>query len=185
MNNVHPDDGPDDGILIAQALHLGDRAAYGILVQRHQGMVRAKLRRLTGGNGSWADDLAQEVFLHAWRKLEQFRGDSRFSTWLYRIAYTIFLQASRGKKIELQLPASDEDAMVDDGRQNALRADLSHALRQLSEAEQKSLQLCYFLDLSHDEAAYILDMPVGTVKTHIARGKIKLKELLADWAVHE
>ena len=84
-----------DRALVARALLEGDRRAFEQLLRRHQGMVRAQLRRLLHGDEAAADDLAQETFLLAWRKLDQFRGEARFSTWLYRIAYSCFLQAVR------------------------------------------------------------------------------------------
>lgn len=84
-----------DRALVARALLGQDRRAFEQLLRRHQGMVRAQLRRLLHGDEAAADDLAQETFLLAWRKLDQFRGESRFSTWLYRIAYSCSLQALR------------------------------------------------------------------------------------------
>jgi RNA polymerase sigma-70 factor (ECF subfamily) len=172
-----------DAALVARALRGDDSAAFGHLVRRHQGMVRAQLRRLTGGDHGWADDLAQETFIQAWRKLSQFRADARFSTWLYRIAYTTFLQARRGRKADLAPVANDHDAQEDPSGDLALHRDLTVALRSLPEAESAALMLCYDFDLSHQEAAYVLGIPVGTVKTHIARGKAKLRDLLAAWRI--
>jgi len=78
-----------DQALVARVQLDGDRRAFEHLVRRHQGMVRAQLRRLLHGDGIAADDLAQETFMQAWRNLDQFRGEARFSSWLYRIAYTV------------------------------------------------------------------------------------------------
>ena len=102
-----------DAVLVARALRGEDACAFGQLVRRHQGSIRAQLRRLTGRDETWADDLAQETFLVAWRKLGQFRGEARFCTWLYRIAYTIFLQAIRrripaGQHRDHDTPSIDE-----------------------------------------------------------------------------
>jgi RNA polymerase sigma-70 factor (ECF subfamily) len=152
------------------------------LLRRHQGIVRAQLRRLLRGDEAAADDLAQEAFLLAWRKLDQFRGEAKFSTWLYRIAYSCFLQASRKRP----WPAGD----VDEGEAEQLPApphavdlqvDFERAMRQLSTAEQTVLLHCVQLSLSHEEAAFVLAMPLGTVKTHATRGKAKLKAWLAAW----
>jgi RNA polymerase sigma factor (sigma-70 family) len=173
-----------DAALIARAVQLDDRAAFGQLILRHQGLVRAQLRRLTGGDQAWADDIAQEAFLTAWRKLGQFRGESRFTTWLFRVSYATFLQAARHRRSRPQpQPESGEDAPDprDDGELHALRLDLATALRQLSEPERAALVHCYHLDLSHEETAQVLGIPVGTVKTHVARGKRKLRKLLSDW----
>src|SRR5258706_205281 len=92
-----------DAHLIARVLVQDDRHAFGELVRRHQSVVRATLRKLTGGNHALADDLAQETFLLAYRNLRSFRQEAKFSTWLYRIAYNAFLADTRKMK-ELPLP---------------------------------------------------------------------------------
>lgn len=171
-----------DRALVARALLGDDRRAFEQLVRRHQGMVRAQLRRLLHGDAATADDLAQETFVLAWRKLDQFRGEARFSTWLYRIAYACFLQAVRKKS----LPAHD----VDDDTLEQLAAvphavdlqmDIGRAMQRLSAAEQAVLLHCVQMGLSHEEAAYVLAMPLGTVKTHATRGKAKLRTWLTAW----
>jgi RNA polymerase sigma-70 factor (ECF subfamily) len=171
-----------DRALVARVLLADDRRAFEQLMRRHQGMVRAQLRRLLHGDHAMADDLAQETFLLAWRKLDQFRSEARFSTWLYRIAYSCFLQAYRKR------PWSTKDS--DDGAAEQLPAppqavdlqlDLQSAMQRLSAAEQTVLLHCMQLGLSHEETAYVLAMPLGTVKTHAMRGKAKLKIWLAAW----
>jgi len=170
-----------DAALVARALRSDGQRAFAELVRRHQGVVRAQLRRLTGGDHSWADDLAQDTFLIAWRKLEQFRADARFSTWLYRIAYTTFLQSARRRPVRVGNAPADCPAETDEPGAIALQRDLAHAMTRLSEGERMALTLCYELDMSHDEAASVLAIPAGTVKTHIARAKAKLREWLAAW----
>ena len=171
-----------DHALVARVLLTDDRRAFEQLVRRHQGMVRAQLRRLLHGDKAEADDIAQETFLLAWRKLHQFRGEARFSTWLYRIAYTCFLQARRKRPWAFE--AADGDAL--DQRTSPpdaveLRLDVERAMQRLSAPEQLVLLHVVQLGLSHDEAAYVLAMPLGTVKSHAKRGKAKLSALLADW----
>ena len=178
-----------DAALIARAVVEDDRHAFGELVRRHQSAVRGTLRRLTGGNTAHADDLAQEAFLLAYRNLKSFRQEAKFSTWLYRIAYNVFLADARKMK-ELPLP---EDADADTlptleaspagslSHRAALDIDLERAMRGLSEAERAAIVQCYHNDLSHEEAALVLGCPVGTVKTHILRAKQKLKARLAAW----
>lgn len=175
-----------DQTLVARVLLSDDRRAFEQLMRRHHGMVRAQLRRLVNGDHGSADDLAQETFLLAWRKLHQFRGDARFSTWLYRIAYTCFLQAHRKKSVPSgsnsgsdTLDGSDARAPVTDTLN--LRLDVERAMQRLSPAEQIVLLHCVQLGLSHSDTAYVLAMPIGTVKSHAARGKEKLRALLADW----
>src|SRR5205823_14987035 len=99
-----------DAQLIARVVVTDDRHAFGELVRRHQPAVRATLRKLTSGNAALADDLAQETFLLAYRNLKSFRQEAKFSTWLYRIAYNVFLGDARKTK-DSQLP---EDMNIDD-----------------------------------------------------------------------
>ncbi|HUH95613.1 MAG TPA: sigma-70 family RNA polymerase sigma factor [Casimicrobiaceae bacterium] len=177
-----------DAQLIARVLVQDDRHAFGELVRRHQSAVRSSLRRLTGGNHALADDLAQETFLLAYRNLRSFRQEAKFSTWLFRIAYNAFLADARKMK-ELPLPEEGEDrelAPPEDpaaplARSAALNVDLERAMATLSEPERAAIVQCYHNDLSHEEAAYVLGCPVGTVKTHILRAKQKLKARLAGW----
>jgi RNA polymerase sigma factor (sigma-70 family) len=178
-----------DAQLIARVLVQDDRHAFGELVRRHQSAVRATLRRLTGGNHALADDLSQETFLLAYRNLRSFRQEAKFSTWLYRIAYNVFLADARKMK-ELSLPEdadadelapSEDNAPTPVARSVALKMDLERAMSVLSEAERSAIVQCYHNDLSHEEAAYVLGCPVGTVKTHILRAKQKLKARLSGW----
>jgi RNA polymerase sigma factor (sigma-70 family) len=157
--------------------------------------VRTTLRRLTAGNHALADDLAQETFMLAYRNLKSFRQEAQFSTWLYRIATNAFLADARKRKEELlgdrdQELAADEDEggdrpgehMGSDHASGAtLRIDMDRALAVLSDAERAAIVQCYHNDLSHEEAAVVLNCPVGTVKTHILRAKVKLKAQLAAW----
>lgn len=186
---------PDDRVLIARALATSDaasRVAFGELVRRHQSSVRATLRRLTNGNDALADDLAQEAFVLAWRNLASFRDEARFSTWLYRIATNCWLANARKRKEEL---LGDRDGAIEDeqvgedvaashgdhSRASTLRIDMERALGVLSEAERAAIVQCYHNDLTHEEAAYVLGCPVGTVKTHVLRAKQKLKVALSAW----
>jgi len=171
-----------DRTLVARTLLGDDRNAFEQLLRRHQGMVRAQLRRLVHGDVAAADDLAQETFILAWRKLDQFRGDARFSTWLYRIAYSCFLQAHRKKSPQVDNASEGETERVPAPEHAMdLQLDFERAMRRLSEPEQTVLLHCVQMGLSHEEAAYVLAMPLGTVKTHATRGKAKLKTWLAAW----
>lgn len=171
-----------DQALVARVLLADDARAFEQLVRRHQGMVRAQLRRLLHGDAARADDLAQETFMLAWRKLNQFRGEARFSTWLYRIAYSCFLQSARKHQHLTGTPGKDAAGeQLSVSWEVALRLDLERAMRGLSGDEQAVLLHVAQLGLSHEEAAYVLSMPLGTVKSHARRGKDKLRTLLADW----
>ncbi len=170
-------------MLVARVLLADDRRAFEQLLRRHQGMVRAQLRRLLKGDHAKADDLAQETFLLAWRRLHQFRGDARFSTWLHRIAYTCFLQSRRKPSLPTDDSEPDGEARPQAvaGHAMDLHLDIESAMQRLSAAEQTVLLHCVQLGMSHSEASYVLEMPLGTVKTHAAQGKAKLRALLADW----
>ena len=183
-----------DAQLIARCLVGDDRHAFAELVKRHQSPVRACLRKLTAGNHALADDLAQDTFVLAWRNLKSFRQEARFSTWLYRIATNCWLAQARKRQEELLGDRDDDvaDADVDatDSMQSweadhaassTMKIDLERAMALLSDGERAAIVQCYHNDLSHEEAAYVLGCPVGTVKTHVLRGKAKLKRALAAW----
>lgn len=172
-----------DAALIARVLAGNDHAAFGELVQRHQSAVRHFLRHLTGGDHALADDLAQETFVQAWRSLERFAGRARFSTWLLGIAHNHWRNARRRRR-----PVAVEEAHLaalesvpSAAPLSDLRHDLDRALRTLGPEEQTVLHLGYRQDLSHTEIAAVLGWPLGTVKTHLNRGKEKLRPLLAPW----
>jgi RNA polymerase sigma factor (sigma-70 family) len=183
-----------DAALIARVVVNDDRHAFTELTRRHQSAVRACLRKLTAGNHALADDLAQETFVLAWRNLKSFRQEAKFSTWLYRIATNCWLADARKRK-ETLLGDSDaeladgeslsneaHDAAPDHARGSVLKMDLERAMAALSEGERAAIVQCYHNDLTHEEAAYVLGMPVGTVKTHVLRAKQKLKVAMAAWA---
>jgi len=172
-----------DPELIARALVSDEHAAFGELVRRHQSAVRHFLRHLTAGDHALADDLAQETFLQAWRGLAGFRGASSFPTWLLGIAHNHWRNARRRPRT---VPVEPEHLAALDPVPSAaplsdLRHNLGRALCSLAAEEQTALHLCYQQGLSHSEIADILQWPLGTVKTHLNRGKDKLRPLLASW----
>jgi RNA polymerase sigma factor (sigma-70 family) len=178
---------PADSALIARVLAGQDRHAFGELVRRHQGPVRAMLRRMCKEDHALADDLAQDAFLQAYRKLTQFRADAAFGTWLYRIAYNVFLMHVRARKEEVPLdealPPEDESTAGEHAveAQSVRELDVRRALSKLSAEERAAIVQCYYLDRSHEEAAYVLGCPVGTVKSYIFRAKQKLQRMLPGW----
>ena len=169
-----------DTDLIARVLLREDHAAFAELVRRYQSPVRAFLARMTRGDSHLADDLAQETFLKVWQKLHTYRGGSKFSTWLFGIAFNEFRGAVRKRS---ELLSDDHEQTADENPAVAvnpgLRVDLGEALKQLNSNERAAILLCCQNGLSHDEAAQVLDCPVGTVKTNILRGKEKLKRHLS------
>ncbi len=165
----------------------GDRAAFEQLVRSHQSGVRNQLRRLTHGDGALADDLAQECFIQAWTQLAQFNGQARLATWLYRIAYHRFLMHVRRQRATLPLTDAHLDELTSESaaqanQSRALRLDVASALARLPELERVALIHCYHLDLSHEEAAQVLNLPLGTLKSQVLRAHARLRDLLACWA---
>lgn len=157
----------------------GDAAAFGLLVREHQSALRGYLRRLTRGNHALADDLAQETFLEAHRKIAQFQGHGSFTGWLYAIAWSRFLMETRKRKLE---PLDEMDERVAPECDPGLKLDLEKAMAMLRPPERSALTLCFALGMPHEEAAEVMKVPLGTLKSHVARGREKLKTLLKDHA---
>ena len=174
---------PSDLDLVASVLTNDDHEAFENLVRRHQSAVRNFLRHLTRGDAALADDLAQDTFLQAYRSLRRFRGTASFSTWLLGIAHNHWRNARRKQRDHDPFDESTatEASTGPTARASDLRHDLSLALRELTADEQLALHLGYQQGLSHGEIAALLDWPLGTVKTHLARSKDKLRHLLAAW----
>ena len=171
-----------DAELIGAVLANGSHAAFGELVRRHQSAVRKFLRHLLRGDTTSADDLAQETFVCAFRALPRFNQRSAFSTWLLGIAHNRCRNARRAQAARPTMPLVEADHRVDAGTvESDLRHDLAVALRTLDPDEQLALHLHYEQGLSHSEIATLLAWPLGTVKTHLLRGKEKLRPLLAAW----
>lgn len=172
-----------DAALISRVLIQDDHHAFAELVRRHQSPVRGLLRKLVGTDFSLADDLAQETFLRAYKNIGSYRGDAQFSTWLYRIAYNAFQSEARRRKEQVGL---DEEQLAREPEPRApnlpLQQDLAAAMNKLPESERTAITLCCQTGMSHEEAAHVLDLPLGTVKTNVLRGKEKLRSLLSAWA---
>jgi RNA polymerase sigma-70 factor (ECF subfamily) len=170
-----------DGDLIARVLESGDPNAFAELVRRYQSPVRAFLRRMTRGDAALADDLAQETFIRAWRRMETYRKESRFSTWLFGIAVNEFRGRARRVR-RLREEQLDEGSAVAEPAVEpvspGLRLDLNEALLRLTLGERAAIVLCCQNGLTHDEAAVALGCPLGTVKTNVLRGKEKMRRWL-------
>jgi RNA polymerase sigma-70 factor, ECF subfamily len=163
----------------------GDSAAFAELVRAHQGYLRKLLGRVCKGDQARADDLAQEAFVRAWRALPQFRGDSRFRTWLTRLAYS---SLSAERPALPQVPKANESDLTPELGVSSdfapglnWRMDLDRALERLSDAQRHAVLLTYGADLSHSEAAQVLGWPLGTLKTQVLRAKERLRAHLSDW----
>ena len=174
-----------DETLVSQALRLDDSDAFEALVRRHQPRVLLLHRRLAG-DPAIAEDLCQETFLRAWRKLGTYQASGRFGAWLGKLAYNVFLQHVRragrapapGHVLELdaacELPANGA-ALSSDGAGDEV-PDLPKLLGILSQEEQVLMVLSYAHGLSNNEISEVLGVPPGTVKSQIHRAKDKIRK---------
>ena len=161
---------------MAALVAAGDTSAFAQLVRRHERRVRAFLFRLCRGGGE-GDDLAQETFLQAWRMAGTFRGAGSYEGWLLRIAWRQFLSRVRSLKAEVELNAMAEESVDTDP---AAGLDLQRALASLTADERAAALLCLGEGYSHSEAAFVLDMPLGTLKSIVARARMKLTKHLGE-----
>ena len=150
-------------------------------VRAEQESLRRFLLALCGGDGTIADDIAQDALIRAYVASGTFRGLSKFSTWLFRIAYNCYLDYR--KKATIETVSVDSKQVLDmpsgDDPDRSFRYQhLYQALEQLQEKEKVVIVLYYFEDLSIKEIASILQMPVGTVKYHLSNGRNHLRNFL-------
>ncbi|MBT8095854.1 MAG: sigma-70 family RNA polymerase sigma factor [Woeseia sp.] len=167
----------DDAELIAAAILSKDSSAFGELVRRYQSQVRLFLLRLCR-DGSLADDLAQDCFVTAWQKLSSFRGTGSFGGWLMRIAWTTFLQQKRkhDRYREVIEQAASEGVLATTVQPDGEISDLDRLLAALNGQERAVMILAYGCGLSHREISIAAELPLGTVKSIIFRGKQKLRQ---------
>ncbi len=169
---------PVEQALVASA-RAGSAAAFSALVQRHQQAVRAFARRL-GGDLVEADDLAQEAFVTAWSNLGRFDGRSSFRAWVCGVVYRKALTARRGVIRGMGRDGAYAGSRDWSGAavEPAARTALRRALSALPVDQRAAVALCLAADFSHAEAADALSLPLGTVKSHVTRGRAKLLELM-------
>jgi RNA polymerase sigma-70 factor (ECF subfamily) len=171
----------EDDRQAVEACQQGEREAFDRLVERYQRDVYRLCYRYVN-NHQDANDMAQEVFLKAYRAIGKFRGDSAFSTWLYRIAVNTclnFRSARRPPQEELSEHLADAGA----GAAERLQADersrlVRDAVRKLPEKQRATLILKIYHDLTHEEVARVLGASVGTVKANLFHALGNLRKLV-------
>jgi RNA polymerase sigma-70 factor (ECF subfamily) len=173
----------DDAALVI-ASKAGDQDAFALLVQRHQRRVFNLVYRMLQQYEE-ANEVTQETFFAAWQGLSSFRGDARFSTWLHRIAYNCALKQieQRNRDTALQM-AIQAEAVDNDERVGAeleihdRQALVREHISTLPAKYRVVLVLRHLQDMTYEEMAEILTMPIGTIKTHLFRARNLLKERL-------
>ena len=173
---------------LARAAAAGDREAFGRLVERYQRTIYRLCYRFVGHHDE-ARDLSQDAFVRAWRGLRGFKGQSAFSTWLYRIGVNVCLNRVTGNTPRLaemdQLdPDTPGDSAPDGPLEALLRARRTAAVRaaiaRLPPRQRATLILRVYHELSHERIAEILDSSVGASKANLFHALANLKKMLGD-----
>jgi len=159
---------------LARRAAAGELAAFSELVRAHEPRLRGLLRRLAGDIG---DDLAQETFLTAWRAAGTWRGEGSYFSWLARIAWRQFLSHKRAARPTQPL---DEVAEIAVAREDERRAAIDQAMARLPERERMAALLCFAHGYSHGEACVIMSVPLGTLKSLVAKARKRLVQCLED-----
>ena len=172
---------PDDAELLAR-IRDGSDLAFNLLIERHQKAVRGFLRRMMA-DAADADDMAQETFLAAWEGARQFRGAASVRSWLCAIAWRKAKSAQRSWLARRAREASYHAEVSRDDGVHASEEDriaVRAALLKLPVEQRAAVALCLAEGFSHSEAAEALGAPLGTVKSHVTRGKARLLEVLGE-----
>lgn len=168
-----------DDAALARAAQSGSDAAFGRLVARHQAVVRGFLRRMLGGGWAEADDLAQEAFVAAWRALPSLKEPAGLRPWLLGIAWRKAQDRIRSARRGAARDAAWlETRSAPSGVSAEDRMALTDAMAELAPDARACVALCLADGWSHGEAAPALGLPLGTVKSHVARGKARLLAVL-------
>ena len=158
-----------EAFLIGRVVAHDDHDAFAELVRLHQTPIRQFLRRLTGGDRETADDLAQETFWRAYQHLSTFEARGRLLSWLFRIAFQLFVSHRRARRIAAVPLPPDLPAPVDEAQSAIDRRTVDQLMMRLAPDERAAVLLHYQHGMSHPEIAEALAMPLGTVKTAIRR----------------
>jgi RNA polymerase sigma-70 factor (ECF subfamily) len=174
--------GSDDAALVEKTIK-GSERAFRMLIERYSGVVYAVIRGILG-NRHDVEDVVQEVFIKVYRGLPSYRGDAKLSTWMYRIARNQALNVL-ARPARMHGPIEEARHVASPGagpdeilRRAELHTEIERLLAGLDEPYRMALELRYMADRSYAEIAEIMDVPVGTIKTHIHRGKLSLKRML-------
>lgn len=165
----------EDILLITKCLLNDDRRAYTRLIDKYHPQIKRFFLNQTLGNVMLSDDLAQETFIKAYIYLRSFKGLSTFSTWIFRIAYNVFYDFIRNQKntedYDLEVAGFE---YVQSSEKIAREIDIYRAMQILKPEERAIVQLYYLEDMALAKVSEVMDMPSGTVKSHLSRARQKL-----------
>lgn len=182
-----------DEQLIESIARGGDSGLFRVLVERYQSYVFTFMYRSIGDRGA-AEDLAQETFIAVYRSIGAFRGEAKFSTWMYRIAANVLqdelrrrkrrkfplLWARRASEQEIEEAAGPDDGPEPSFLRSEERETVGKLFTLLPEKYRTILTFYYFNRLSTSEISAVLGLPVKTVETRLARGRQRLKQLWTE-----
>jgi RNA polymerase sigma-70 factor (ECF subfamily) len=181
-------DGPGDDRFIVDQIVSGRKELFRVLAQRYERAVYA-MGLSFFRNAEDAADFVQEVFLKSFRGLSGFEGRSRFSTWLYRIAYNTAVNSLRSRKNYGEGQVQQLGQETTDGEtperlsiRSAVAEAVREAVRDLSEERRICVDLFFFYDQTYQEIETITGFPINTIKSHVFRAKKLLREKLAEIA---
>jgi RNA polymerase sigma factor (sigma-70 family) len=185
--------GPNDNEIISRVLK-GEQALYAELVKKYQNFVFTICLRYAPHRED-AEEIAQDVFVKAYRSLADFRGDSKFSTWLYTIVTTTCITFLRKKKLEVHSLDNEKVFEVADSRDSGFRANhveqkskvqmVNEAIKLLSPDDAKLITLFYKGEQSLEEIGQIMGLDPNTVKVRLHRARGRLKEKMEKYFVQE
>lgn len=172
----------DEQVLVTRS-KAGDRQAYEQLYRNHHSRIYALCWRMCSGDKALAEDLLQDAFVHAWRKLDGFRGESAFGTWLHRLTVNVVLGDKRRKKRQLQVIDGDSDRPDIEDSDEAMEGadqDMERAIARLPDRARDVLVLYSLEGYTHEEISRATGMAVGSSKAQLHRARSLLKQWLVE-----
>jgi RNA polymerase sigma-70 factor (ECF subfamily) len=182
---------PRSDLELIEEIRGGNARLYAILVDRHKDRAMTLAFRLVGDRAE-AEELVQDGFVRAYRSLDRFRGEASFGSWFYRIVYNVCMTSLRrrhGKAVHVPL---DDESIYDDALEESGELSLHEKLedaesRRILQEEMDSLPhqykaaltLFYVQELSYEEMTAVLELPLGTVKTNLSRGRTLLRKRIS------
>ena len=176
--------GTDDEAVVAAYVRTRDPDLFRVLVERHQERVFRLVASILGPFADLdAEEVTQEVFVRVHERLGGFRGESRFSTWLHRLAYNRTIERRRRARLRVEHVPCEEleaEATATGPHEAALESERTRAvarlLEELPDLYRSVVHMHYWMDQSIDAIAETLGVPAGTVKSYLARARARLRE---------